>query len=183
MGRRMVAPARAIVEALTPSTWSVAIGRPRVGAKSCATTQCSGPPSGRNPIRDSTSSPSTETTPPVANTSTGSGARAFRAEASEIGTPMTKSRNKVSRVSVGTCRAVQRGELTAGEVREHVGPETFGQRIEREPGVVQDAADPPRRFGTFEEAHRLHRARCSAVRGKTPQCSGTVRDRRRRYQT
>ena len=99
MGRRIVAPASAIVEALTPSTWSVAIGRPRVGAKSCATTQCSGPPSGRNPISDTASSPFTATTPPVTNTSTGTGARAFRAEASETGTPMTKSRSKVSSAS------------------------------------------------------------------------------------
>ena len=63
---------------------------------------------------------------------------------SETGTPMTNSRSKVSSASAGTRRPVQRRELTAAQVRERVGPETFRERIEREPGVVQDAADPPR---------------------------------------
>ena len=47
----MVAPANAIVDALTPSTWSAEIEASAGRAKSWATNQFAGPPSGRMAIR------------------------------------------------------------------------------------------------------------------------------------
>jgi hypothetical protein len=63
-GRRTVAPARAIDDALTPMTWSAASGAPARGVRSWATTQAAGASSGRTVMRASTSSPSMPTTPP-----------------------------------------------------------------------------------------------------------------------
>ena len=96
ISRRMVAPANAIVDALTPSTWSAAIDAAAGRAKSWATNQFAGPPSGRIAIRLLTSPSSAMSTPPATHCSTGSGASAARASASETGEPTTNRRSRVS---------------------------------------------------------------------------------------
>ncbi len=93
---RIVAPTSDIVDALIPRTWSAGNDAPDGWAKSWATSQLAGPPSGRSATRLDTSRSSTARMPPATNCSTSSGASAASASARDTCDPTTNSRSTVS---------------------------------------------------------------------------------------
>ena len=173
IGRRIVAPASAIVDALdaqhvvggdraTARRRQVVGHHPDARVHRAVAARSATRPRRRRPRRHRRSR----------RASTGTGASAACAAASGTGVPITNSRSKVSSGVAGARRPFQRCELTGAQMRERVGPETIRQRVEREAGVVEHRAEPRDRLGTVEEAHRVHRAPCSVPRRRThtPTC-------------
>ena len=159
ISRRMVAPANAIVDALTPSTCSVEIEASAGRAKSWTTNQFAGPPSGRIATRLLTSPSPTLSTPPEIHCSTENGASADRASASATGEPRTNSRSRVSSRSPARVARSQGSQFAEREVRERVGTESLREGIEREAALVETFPGPPNGVRTVEEAHGANRAR------------------------
>ena len=139
IGRRIVAPASAVVDALTPSTWS-ADSEPGGPGRSWTTRWSPVSPSGRTTTLPRTSSPSTSIRCRAAQPSTASGDRAGRGERVRH-RDADEEQPHEDIEAIEPARGVGEGcELAPRQVREGVRTEPSDDVVERVAGVVERRA-------------------------------------------